>query len=215
MRIYIFSSSRVNLILIFLLKEVRRLLRDTRVKISDSDDSDATVIKTDGDDSDSDSERKNRRAKSKRLKLKDPNSDENDVSNKPSSSKIISPDEPKKRMTAKKSHIGKNRKGTNLDGPNRKKRRIIYSDDDGDVHSLDGDENNKISDEENFQKQVGRRKVIPKEKLAQATKDAEKAEKERRKRLEEKQREFNGIEMIIDESGNTSLISIVILYSYN
>ncbi|CAK5130312.1 unnamed protein product [Meloidogyne enterolobii] len=189
--------------------EVRRLLRDTRVKISDSDDSDATVIKTDGDDSDSDSERKNRRAKSKRLKLKDPNSDENDVSNKPSSSKIISPDEPKKRMTAKKSHIGKNRKGTNLDGPNRKKRRIIYSDDDGDVHSLDGDENNKISDEENFQKQVGRRKVIPKEKLAQATKDAEKAEKERRKRLEEKQREFNGIEMIIDESGNTSLISIM------
>jgi len=66
MRIYVFSSSRVNLILIFLLKEVRRLLRDTRVKISDSDGSDATIIKTDGDDSDSDSERKNRRAKSKR-----------------------------------------------------------------------------------------------------------------------------------------------------
>ncbi|CAK5011247.1 unnamed protein product [Meloidogyne enterolobii] len=182
--------------------EVRRLLRDTRVKISDSDGSDATIIKTDGDDSDSDSDRKNRRAKSKRLKLKDLNSDENDVSNKPSSSKIISSDEPKKRMTAKKSHIGKN-----LDGPNRKKRRIIYSDDDGDVHSLDGVENNKISDEEDFPKQVGRRKVIPKEKLAQATKDAEKAEKERRKRLEEKQREFNGIELTIDEAGNASLIN--------
>nr|CAD2179098.1 unnamed protein product [Meloidogyne enterolobii] len=105
-------------------------------------------------------------------------------------------------MTAKKSHIGKN-----LDGPNRKKRRIIYSDDDGDVHSLDGVENNKISDEEDFPKQVGRRKVIPKEKLAQATKDAEKAEKERRKRLEEKQREFNGIELTIDEAGNASLIN--------
>uniref|UniRef100_A0A915LJU1 Uncharacterized protein n=1 Tax=Meloidogyne javanica TaxID=6303 RepID=A0A915LJU1_MELJA len=187
----------------FLLKEVRRLLRDTRVKISDSDGSDTTIIKTDGDDSGSDSERKNRRAKSKRLKLKDLNSDENDVS-KPSSSKIISSDEPKKRMTAKKSHIGKN-----LDGPNRKKRRIIYSDDDGDVHSLDGVENNKISDEEDFPKQVGRRKVIPKEKLAQATKDAEKAEKERRKRLEEKQREFNGIELTIDEAGNASLINSI------
>ncbi|CAJ0575548.1 unnamed protein product, partial [Mesorhabditis spiculigera] len=72
--------------------------------------------------------------------------------------------------------------------PAAKRARLVEDDDDDDSAAA-----------QEKKKARGSKALLTKDKLAKETVDAEKAEKERRKRLEIKQREFNGIELAEEE----------------
>ncbi|KJH49550.1 hypothetical protein DICVIV_04281 [Dictyocaulus viviparus] len=70
--------------------------------------------------------------------------------------------------------------------PTTKRLKVVAEDSDDEV---------KV-DEGNIKRSRAPKAILGKDKLQQETLEAEKAEKERRKRLEQKQKEFNGIEMM-------------------
>uniref|UniRef100_A0A914NQT6 Helicase ATP-binding domain-containing protein n=1 Tax=Meloidogyne incognita TaxID=6306 RepID=A0A914NQT6_MELIC len=70
-----------------------------------------------------------------------------------------------------------------------------------DIICIDDDDLLKLSDDDDLAEYTGDKHNIPLVRLAQETLDAEKSERERRKRLEESKSVFNGIELNTDDSG--------------
>ncbi|KAH9516920.1 hypothetical protein DERF_007633 [Dermatophagoides farinae] len=145
--------------------------------------------------------------KRKKRKLISSEDEEEDISTVDNSDENQQSIEPMLNDTDKKTSTSKNDSqllnSTEMKKKRRKRRKRIVIDDDSshsDDNSDDGDDDDECPDKDSTRKKI--RKMLKGKSLRDETKNAEKAERERRKRIEEKQKLYNSIsEEIIDPIG--------------
>uniref|UniRef100_A0A914GQI3 Transcriptional regulator ATRX n=1 Tax=Globodera rostochiensis TaxID=31243 RepID=A0A914GQI3_GLORO len=168
--------------------------------VIDSDDDDESIKIGCSDDDDDDDDFGCRRKRPNRRKSTSGGYDVLTLGDGPSTSK----NKQKTKTKKQKKPVKKRR-------PGRKNRHMASDDESDDKNGSEADNSGDLaeivpSSDEEVPKTTSSKKVISKKDLTVETKEAERAEKERRKRLEERQREFNGIELVVDANTDSTIM---------